>query len=111
MQIEGAAIQANDQKSIRVESVTKGMPPDYEDVLQFTGTPFLIPVDYITATEEIPGDEEITSTNIENADGNRNCWLTFPRNVLAGRTGAALHKAVYLERPDHTKSQICLLSL
>lgn len=84
VKIEGAVIQANDQKSIRVESITKGTQPDYEDVLQFADTPFLVPADYVTLTEEIPGGEEITSTNIENEDGDRNCWLTFPRNTLSG---------------------------
>lgn len=40
IKIEGAAIQANDQKSIRVESITKGTLPDYEDVLQLPARRF-----------------------------------------------------------------------
>lgn len=84
VKIEGAAIQANDQESIRVEAITKGTPPDYEDVLQFAGTPFLVPADYVTLIENIPADNELVVTNIESDDGDDDCWLTFPRNALVG---------------------------
>lgn len=106
VKIEGAAIQANDQESIRVEAITKGTPPDYEDVLQFAGTPFLVPADYVTLTENIPADNELVVTNIESDDGDDDCWLTFPRNALVGEqvlhfTGSFTWKDQTYEVTDH----------
>ena len=106
VKIEGAAIQANDQESIRVEAITKGTPPDYEDVLQFAGTPFLVPADYVTLTENIPADNELVVTNIESDDGDDDCWLTFPRNALVGEqvlhfTGPFTWKDQTYEVTDH----------